>query len=321
LKIFLAVTGAGAVQGSIKNWCREHRAHHRYTDTDQDPYSVHKGILHAHILWIVLKQPNTVGRVDISDLKRDPIVVWQNTFFVPLALFMGWIFPTLIAGIFWNDWKGGFIYAGILRLFLVHQSTFCVNSLAHYLGDQPFSDRHSSRDHLFTSIVTLGEGYHNFHHEFPSDYRNGIEWHNIDISKWTIWIFDRVGLAWDLKRFGQNEIEKSRIQQLRKMVDRREKKIDWGTPISQLPVFEWREYQERIKEGYLLIAIEGVIYDITHFVKTHPGGESIIRSGIGKDGTALFNGGVYDHSDAARNFLSSMRLAKLRGGCEVEVWK
>lgn len=178
LKIFLAAVGGGAVEGSIRWWSRDHRAHHRYTDTEKDPYSVRKGLMYSHLGWMVMQQnPKRIGRTDISDLNEDPIVVWQHKHYLWIVVFMGLIFPTLVAGLGWGDWIGGFVYAGILRVFFVQQATFCVNSLAHWLGDQPFDDRNSPRDHVITALVTLGEGYHNFHHEFPSDYRNAIEWH------------------------------------------------------------------------------------------------------------------------------------------------
>ncbi|KAK3062218.1 stearoyl-CoA 9-desaturase, partial [Teratosphaeriaceae sp. CCFEE 6253] len=148
---------------------------------------------------------------------------------------MGLVFPSLVAGLLWNDWIGGFIYAGILRIFFVQQATFCVNSLAHWLGDQPFDDRNSPRDHVITALVTLGEGYHNFHHEFPSDYRNAIEWHQYDPTKWSIWLWKQMGLAYDLKQFRSNEIEKGRLQQQQKKLDQKRTKLDWGVPLEQLP--------------------------------------------------------------------------------------
>ena len=200
VQIFLAAVGGGAVQGSIRWWSRNHRAHHRYTDTLKDPYSVQKGILYSHMGWMVFNQdPQKIGRVDISDLNHDPVVTWQHRHYIEVAMFMAFIFPCLVAGIGWGDWKGGLIYAGILRLFVVQQATFCVNSLAHWLGDQPFDDRNSPRDHVITALVTLGEGYHNFHHEFPSDYRNAIEWHQYDPTKWSIWVWKQLGLASNLK--------------------------------------------------------------------------------------------------------------------------
>lgn len=112
LKCLLAACGAGAVQGSIKFWAREHRAHHRYTDTDRDPYNIQQGLLHAHILWVLVEQPKKNNRVDISDLNDDPVVVYQHKYYFPIALFMGWALPAIVAGFGWGDWYGGFIYAG-----------------------------------------------------------------------------------------------------------------------------------------------------------------------------------------------------------------
>ncbi|KAL8677027.1 MAG: hypothetical protein Q9186_006516 [Xanthomendoza sp. 1 TL-2023] len=317
-----ALVGAGAVQGSVRWWARDHRAHHRYTDTEKDPYSVRKGLLYSHIGWLVIKQnPKRIGRTDISDLNADPVVVWQHRNYLTVALFMGLIFPTLVCGLGWSDWLGGLIYGGILRAFVGQQATFCVNSLAHWLGEQPFDDRNSPRDHLVTALVTLGEGYHNFHHEFPSDYRNAIEWHQYDPTKWTIWTWKQMGLAFELKKFRQNEIEKGRLQQQQKSIDRKRSKLDWGVPLDALPVVEWDDFQDQAKNGRSLIAIAGVVHDVTVFLKEHPGGQAMIKSGIGKDATAMFNGGVYMHSNAAHNVLSTMKVGVIRGGCEVEIWK
>ncbi|PWW71604.1 hypothetical protein C7212DRAFT_338899 [Tuber magnatum] len=322
LKIFLAAVGGGAVEGSIRWWSRDHRAHHRFTDTDKDPYSVRKGLLYSHMGWMILKQnPKRIGRTDISDLNEDPVVVWQHKNYLAVVIFMGLVFPSLVAGLGWGDWVGGFVYAGILRIFFVQQATFCVNSLAHWLGDQPFDDRNSPRDHVITALVTLGEGYHNFHHEFPSDYRNAIEWHQYDPTKWTIWVWKQLGLAYDLKQFRQNEIEKGRLQQQQKKLDRKRATLDWGVPLEQLPVMEFEEYQEQARNGRALVLVAGVVHDVSSFINDHPGGKAMINSGIGKDATAIFNGGVYNHSNAAHNLLSNFRVAVIRGGCEVEIWK
>lgn len=261
------------------------------------------------------------GRTDISDLNEDPVVVWQHKHYLKVVLFMGLVFPMLVSGLGWNDWVGGIIYAGILRIFFVQQATFCVNSLAHWLGDQPFDDRNSPRDHVITAIVTLGEGYHNFHHEFPSDYRNAIEWHQYDPTKWSIWMWKQMGLAYDLKQFRHNEIEKGRVQQQQKKLDQKRARLDWGVPLDSLPVLEWEDYVDQAKNGRGLIAVAGVVHDVSEFIKEHPGGKAMISSGIGKDATAMFNGGVYMHSNAAHNLLSTMRVGVIRGGCEVEIWK
>ncbi|KAJ5642189.1 hypothetical protein N7490_006189 [Penicillium lividum] len=322
LRIFLACVGGGAVQGSIRWWSSKHRAHHRWTDTVKDPYSVRKGVWYSHFMWMVMKQnPKDQGRTDISDFNQDPIVVWQHKNYGMFILSFGVLFPMTVAGLGWGDWKGGLVYAGILRFLFVQQATFCVNSLAHWLGDQPFDDRNSPRDHVVTALVTLGEGYHNFHHEFPSDYRNAIEWWQYDPTKWSIWMWKQLGLASNLKQFRANEIEKGRVQQLQKKVDQKRAKLDWGVPLEQLPVVSWDDFLVEAQSGKALTVIAGVIHDVTGFVNEHPGGKTLIGSAIGKDATALFNGGVYSHSNAAHNLLSTMRVGVIRGGGEVEIWR
>lgn len=324
LRIWLAAAGGGAVQGSIRWWARGHRAHHRFTDTDKDPYSVRKGLLYSHFGWMVMKQnPKRLGRTDISDLNEDPVVIWQHRHYLKVVVAMSLGIPMLVAGLGWGDWWGGFVYAGVLRIFFIQQATFCVNSLAHWLGEQPFDDRNSPRDHVITALVTFGEGYHNFHHEFPSDYRNAIEWHQYDPTKWCIWTWKHLGLAYNLKQFRANEIEKGRVQQLQKTVDQKRARLDWGIPLHQLPVMEWDDYVEQAQNNSAraLVAIAGVVHDVTDFIHSHPGGRAMIQSGVGRDATAMFNGGVYFHSNAAHNLLSTMRVGVIRGGCEVEIWK
>lgn len=126
----------------------------------------------------------------------------------------------------------------------------------------------------------------------------------------------------NLKTFRSNEIEKGRLQQQQKALDRQRSKLDWGIPLTQLPVISWDDFTAQASaNGAALVAIAGVIHDVSAFVNEHPGGKALIRSAIGKDATALFNGGVYEHSNAAHNLLSTMRVGILRGGQEVEVWK
>lgn len=118
-----------------------------------------------------------------ADLNADPLIRFQHKWYLPLALFMGFGLPSLICGYFWGDYYGGFFIGGVLRLVGVHHSTFFVNSLAHYAGEATYTDGHTARNSFITALLTLGEGYHNFHHEFPNDYRNGIEWYQFDPTK------------------------------------------------------------------------------------------------------------------------------------------
>ncbi|EMR09776.1 hypothetical protein PNEG_01960 [Pneumocystis murina B123] len=321
LRILMALLGGGAVEGSILWWGRNHRAHHRYTDTDKDPYSVSKGLFYSHFGWMIVRQnPKKVGYSDISDLKADSVVMWQHKNYLKIMIIMGFLFPMFVAGLGWKDWRGGFFFSGICRLVFVQHATFCVNSLAHWIGSQPFDDRHSPRDHVFTALATLGEGYHNFHHQFPMDYRNAILWYQYDPTKWLIILFKKIGLAYNLKEFPSNEVQKGILQQKQKKLDRWKAKLDWGTPLDQLPIIEFEEFQKQAKTRPLIL-IAGIVHDVEKFIDSHPGGRALITSAIGKDATAIFNGGVYNHSNGAHNLLSTMRVAIVRGGMEVEIWK
>ncbi|KAF9032867.1 hypothetical protein BDZ89DRAFT_1063222, partial [Hymenopellis radicata] len=196
LEYGLAMAGSGAVEGSIKWWSRGHRAHHRYTDTDLDPYNALRGFFYSHVGWMLVRPRRKPGVADVSDLSKSAVVKWQHRYYLPLILFMGLGFPTLVAWLGWGDARGGFVFAGVCRLVFVHHSTFCVNSLAHWLGETPFDDKHTPKNHMITAF-------------FPTDYRNAIKWYQYDPTKWFIWCMYKIGLAWQLKTFPSNEIKRA----------------------------------------------------------------------------------------------------------------
>ena len=94
------------------------------------------------------------------------------------------------------------------------------------------------------------------------------------------------------------------------MLDRQRAKLDWGIPIEKLPVWSWDEYTDECAKGQMLVAIAGVVHDVSGFVDRHPGGKKMIMAGVGKDATAMVNGGVYDHSNAAHNLFLTMRVVR-----------
>ncbi|KAG8947466.1 hypothetical protein FRC00_009110 [Tulasnella sp. 408] len=320
LEVWLALAGAGAVQGSIKWWSRGHRAHHRYTDTDLDPYSAHKGLWWSHMGWMLVKPRRKPGVADISDLNKNRIVRWQHDYYVWLLILMSYVIPTVACGLLWGDFKGGFFYAGAMRSAFVHHSTFCVNSLAHYLGEAPFDDKHTPRDHFITALVTMGEGYHNFHHQFPMDYRNAIKWYQYDPTKWFIVAMQWLGLAYQLKAFPENEVKKGQLTMELKKLKAKSDKIEWPVDSNDLPVVSWESFQEQAKTRPLVL-ISGFIHDVSAFMDEHPGGKHLIKKNLGKDATTAFFGGVYDHSNAAHNLLAMMRVGVLHGGLELEADK
>lgn len=202
--------GASAWQGSALKWSADHRRHHGKVDTDHDPYSINKGFWYAHMGWLFLKD-STDHNPKAADLEKDWMVRIQHQYYIPIAIFMGFGFPAWI-GYFLGCPFGAFVIAGALRITLTQQSTFFVNSLCHTLGRKTYSEAISARDSFIVAILTHGEGYHNFHHHFQLDYRNGIRWYQWDPTKWTIRTLAFLGLAKKLKRMSQLEILKARLQ-------------------------------------------------------------------------------------------------------------
>ncbi|KAI0242549.1 stearoyl-CoA 9-desaturase [Massospora cicadina] len=311
-QVYIMLSGTASVQGSILWWSRDHRVHHRFTDTEKDPYNANRGLIWSHIGWMIFKKDSTkLGRAEVDDLEADPIVMFQHHFYVPLALLMGFIFPTLVAGMLWGDWKGGYYYAGVVRLVFVHHATFCINSLAHWIGDTSFDDKLTPRDHFLTALVTMGEGYHNFHHEFPQDYRNAIKFYQYDPTKWFIYAISLLGLTYDLKIFPENEVRKGEFLMKEKKLNQCRATINWGVPVETLPSISFDQYRDECANGKCWILIDGVVHDVESFMHEHPGGIKYIQVYIGKDASAAFSGIVYDHSNAARNLMSSMRVARI----------
>jgi len=193
-----------ATQGSALRWANDHRLHHAYVDTDKDPYTVKRGLGHAHVLWMFFKTAEIDPKV-IADLSRKKMLVFQHKYYpycmlatnILVFLFVGWIF---------NDYLGAFLFSWWVRLFFLHHTTWCINSLAHYWGTQMYSQEHSAVDNYLISLLTYGEGYHNYHHTFAYDYRNGIKWYHFDPAKWMIWTLNKMGLAYDLKKVNNYRI-------------------------------------------------------------------------------------------------------------------
>jgi len=209
-------------------------------------------------------------------------------------------------------------------LFFVHHSTFCVNSVAHYFGEHTFDDDRSPRDHIITALLTFGEGYHNFHHEFPNDYRNGIQWYHYDPTKWLIGTLRAIGCASGLKVFPKNEIKRGVLFMREKKLAELRRQIVGPSDEKVLPAMTWEQYVSACKvDGKQLVVVDGLVHDVTRFIPTHPGGEMILKAYVGTDATATFKGRtdpvVYKHSHAAENLLSNMRIARIEGPIPAKV--
>ena len=212
LRFFFALGGALALQHDVLHWASDHRRHHRHVDdNDRDPYSAGRGFWFSHIGWILRKYPS--GAEDFSnvkDLQQDPIVRWQARHYLKLVLVMNIGLPALL-GYINGDILGCLLLAGLLRLVLSQHVTWLINSVAHMWGRQNYSEKSSARDNPVLALFTYGEGYHNYHHTFQWDYRNGIKWWHYDPTKWLIRGCSFVGLTRDLKRCSPVEVEKARL--------------------------------------------------------------------------------------------------------------
>jgi stearoyl-CoA desaturase (Delta-9 desaturase) len=200
VKASLLIAGGWALENSAFNWARDHIRHHSTCDQEDDPYNATRGFWYSHCGWIFYKDPPRDDRYE-SRLRQDPVVMWQHRYYVPIML-SGLAVP-FVVGFVYNGWIAGlgcFLFAGIARIFFVLNSTFCINSICHLWGAQPHTRADSSRDSWLVSLVTFGEGYHNFHHAHQRDYRNGPRWYNFDPSKWVIFGMSTVGVAWNLCR-------------------------------------------------------------------------------------------------------------------------
>jgi stearoyl-CoA desaturase (delta-9 desaturase) len=328
--------GAGAMQNSAKWWCRSHRIHHNYIDTDKDPYNAKRGFVFSHMGWILMKQDvSTLGYVDTHDLNTSRLVKLQHKYYVPIALFSGIGLWTLICGLGWGDWMGGYFYAAIAKICFVHQSTFFINSLAHsnfFGAKQNFSENHTSHDSWVCAILSLGEGYHNFHHEFAQDYRNGIKWYHWDPTKWIIRTLEIFGQVRQVVRTPNSVIERNvatvkRNQSQRALEVSKQQLADIDARHDVPETWSWEKFQERVRAGEKLLVVGHYVLDLqrpiptgpgyTHkgrtmkWMQVHPGGSRLLEAYVGRDATAAMSGAVHAHSEGAFNLLQHLRVAHI----------
>lgn len=211
VEFFLLFFGSMACQGSALRWAYDHRLHHAYVDTDRDPYSINKGFWYAHFLWL-FKKPAEIDNKVVSDMVKNPMVMFQHRHY-PICMVGSNLMMFLLVGFLLGDFLGAFVISWWTRLFFLHHSTWFINSLAHYWGTQSFSQEHSAVDNYVISLLTFGEGYHNYHHTFANDYRNGIKWYHYDPTKWLIWTLNKLGLTHNLKRMNSYHIKERIIRE------------------------------------------------------------------------------------------------------------
>jgi len=208
VRVGLMLCAAVSYQGGILNWCRDHRVHHEYSDTDADPHNATRGFFYSHVGWLLTHHNHPANKkatdeCDISDLLNDPVVMFQYKLDPVFDLFMSFIMPGLVAKYGWDEnlWDA-IMVCGFLRFIIVLHGTFLVNSANHAFGDHPYDASSLASENPAVAICTMGEGWHNWHHKYPYDYAAsefGIG-RQFNLSKLVIDALAAVGLVWGRKR-------------------------------------------------------------------------------------------------------------------------
>ena len=205
VRIILAILGSMAAQGPVIHWVSNHRRHHQYSDQPGDPHSPHfhegvRGLWHGHIGWM-LNNEVTNAAVFAKDLLRDSAIAKVNQLYLTWVI-LGLVIPSVVGGVLTLTWMGalqGFLWGGLVRIFLAHNATWSINSITHLYGNRSFDTQEQSTNNLWLAMPTVGEAWHNNHHAFPNSAKFGLKWWQVDLGYWVIRVLEVVGLAWDVK--------------------------------------------------------------------------------------------------------------------------
>ena len=222
LKIVLTLAGTMAIEGAPIRWVADHRRHHQFSDEENDPHSpwrfghsvsgLTKGLLWAHTGWLFTRE-NTNSRRFAPDLIADPDIRWFQKNFIWVLLFsLG--FPTLLGGLLTWSWQGAvaaYIWAGLVRIALVHHVTWSVNSVCHVFGERPFTTSDKAANVWWLAILSFGESWHNLHHADPTCARHGVDKGQLDSSARLIWLFEKAGWAWNVRWPKESRLDAKRI--------------------------------------------------------------------------------------------------------------
>ena len=205
-----AILGSLSVQGSVLDWVADHRKHHAHTDQEGDPHSPHvgegsgiSGLWHAHTAWLWKTQGQADWKRYARDLYEDPKMRRIGKRF-PLIVLASLLIPTIagfvLHGFTWEGALRGYIWGGLVRIFLLHHVTWSINSVCHFFGSRRFDVEDHSTNVAWLAIPSLGESWHHNHHAFPRSARHGLRWWEVDISAAIIAAMEKLGLAWNVVR-------------------------------------------------------------------------------------------------------------------------
>ncbi|HYG62560.1 MAG TPA: fatty acid desaturase [Thermoanaerobaculia bacterium] len=271
VRLFFLVFGAAALENSVLNWAADHRIHHSHVDHDRDPYNIQRGFWWAHIGWIFYDVPRD-NSAAVRDLHEDPLVVWQHRWYKLIGIGVALGIP-LIVGLATGRVLGCLLIGGVARIVASHHTTFFINSACHMLGRQPYSREHSARDSGLMAILAFGEGYHNYHHSFPFDYRNGIKTWHFDPAKWIIFLLEKVGLARDLRRASEAAVLKAKVEV--QFEQAQETMIQAGSDLRE-------RYEQRVHDAYA--RVQAALHELVALQRRHKQ-PAAASAAIGAEGT------------------------------------
>lgn len=204
-----------SMQNKIIEWCRDHRVHHKYTETDADPHNALRGFFFAHMGWLMMKKHPQVfikgKNIDMSDLERDPVVKFQRDYYLCLCFACNVLFPVLIPTLCWGESPvTAFFVLFVIRYVLTLHSTWLVNSAAHLWGARPYDTHINPSNNRFVSLVAIGEGWHNYHHTFPYDYSTSEFGPSINITTSILDMMAMLGQVYDRKQVSHQAIDRVR---------------------------------------------------------------------------------------------------------------
>lgn len=304
---------SAAFPGPLSLWTRAHLLHHDQISKNPSPLSLSQ-LCQSQMWWTLLSNQSS-GVPPPSPSSSLPLPSLDR-YYPIVSLLSGLLLPTIIGYAVLGALLPAFLWFGCFRALLQNQVAASLHTLPRLpLGRRPYAAEISVFDSLILAVISLGDGYQNFHHTFPSDFRSGVRKYHWDPSKWLLRLLASLGLVTALTSTSRREWMRARLQTSTKILHEQWKSIDskLGTvPESQLPVYTWKQIEDMVvNQRKPLVVIDGIVHTVEEFINIHPGGKKIIFSRIGKDATLDFNGAVYRHSKAARNLLGRLRVGKL----------
>ncbi|XP_056291626.1 stearoyl-CoA desaturase b [Pseudoliparis swirei] len=211
LRVFLALANSMAFQNDIFEWARDHRVHHKYSETDADPHNATRGFFFSHVGWLMVrKHPDVIEKgkkLDMSDLKADKVVMFQKRHYKLSVVIFCFGLPMFVPWYFWGESLSvAYFVPGLLRYAVMLNATWLVNSAAHMWGNRPYDKTINPRENLIVILSAIGEGFHNYHHTFPFDYATSEFGIKLNFTTAFIDTMCFLGLAKDLKKVSQEVI-------------------------------------------------------------------------------------------------------------------